>query len=108
MTYNPTVLECITTTYVDPENTPHTAAFTQGEFLQRGGDTLWLGAPVNYGVIVAHGASLTNLGTPVSGSGILATVTFKVIAEGALNIHLTDVILMAPDGVTEIPVYVAT
>jgi PKD repeat protein len=108
MTFNPAVLECVTTTYTDPENATRVAAFTQGEFLQRGGDTLWIGAPVDNGIIIAHGNSLYSFGTPVSGSGTLATATFKVIGEGALNIHLTNVILLAPDGVTEIPVYVAT
>jgi PKD repeat protein len=111
MTFNPTVLECMTTTYVF-NGTSVPTAFAEGEFLKRGGTTMGYIGTVDNGVITIHGFSLYgDNAVPVSGSGVLATVTFKVIGEGALNIHLTDVILTNIDESgtpIDIPVYVAT
>jgi len=115
MTFNPAVLECITTSA--PNNTQGGAATTalvEGEFLKRGGATAWYTNLLdnNAGVIAFHGCTLQgDDAVSVSGSGVLATVTFRVIGEGALNIHLTDVILtkLDPSGTPiDIPVYVAT
>jgi PKD repeat protein len=109
MTFNATVLKCDET--VAPSNSAKngTTAFTEGSFLQKSGDTLWFPAAVSEdGVIPYQGCTLLGAATQgVSGSGVLAMVKFTVIGEGPLNIHLTDVLLLNPEG-TEIPVNVAT
>jgi PKD repeat protein len=110
MTFNPSVLQCITMPdppNVAPNATSPTTAFTEGEFLKEGGSTMWIPNWVTNGTIAASGCSLWNFATPQSGSGTLATVTFKVIGEGNLDIHLVDVILVDPYG-NDIPVNVAT
>jgi PKD repeat protein len=110
MTFNSSVLQCITTTA--PNNTVTNAtqtAFIEGSFLKSGGNTWWLTGPLdnNAGTIGAYGCSLYGSKPGVTGSGVLFTINFKVIGEGPLSIHLTDVILISEDG-TEIPVYVTT
>lgn len=110
MTFNPAALECITTTAPSntvPNATTNSTAFTEGAFLQKSGDTMWLPATVENGVILAHACTLLGPATPASGSGVLATIKFTVKGEGVLNVHLTNVILIEADD-TEIPVYVAT
>jgi len=110
MTFNPTVLECITS--APPDNAagdPQYTVFIEDEFLRQGGDTMWFAGTMdnNIGTIGTHGVTLLNPAMPVSGSGILATVTFKVIGEGDPSLHLNSVILMN-GAYQEIPVYVAT
>jgi PKD repeat protein len=110
MTFNPSVLQCITMPNppnVAPNATSSTTAFTEGGFLKRGGSTIWIPNWVAGGTIVPCGCSLLNPATPQSGNGILATVTFKVIGKGNLDIHLIDVILIDLND-NEIPVNVAT
>jgi PKD repeat protein len=111
MTFNPVVLQCI------PANAPDnaqgdvtTTAFIEGDFLKNGGSTWWFPGTLSNdaGIITFHGCNLYGAATPVTGSGVLATVKFTVIGEGAFNIHLTDVTLIGQDAMTEIPVYVAT
>jgi len=109
MTFNPMVLQCIPASTPDnivPQNA--TSAFAEGEFLKRGGATMWIPGSLdnNAGIIVAHCSTLLFPATPVSGNGILATVTFKVIGEGTPSIHLTNVVLCGMD-LMDIPVYVA-
>jgi PKD repeat protein len=110
MTFNQSVLQCITApnpSNVAPKVTSPTTAFTEGDFLQSGGSTVWVPNWVTNGTITACGCSLLSPATPQSGSGVLATVTFKVIGKGNLDIHLVDVILVdLNDNV--IPVNVAT
>jgi PKD repeat protein len=109
MTFNSSVLEVVTEPA--PPNAPSTAtatALVEGDFLKQGGKTLWFPGTVGNGLIVPHGSTLVSPATPVSGSGVLATVTFRVIGEGALNIHLYGVVLIGPDLVTKIPVLVTT
>ncbi|HML01889.1 MAG TPA: PKD domain-containing protein [Candidatus Bathyarchaeia archaeon] len=112
MTFNPSVLQCVTTTAPDNTKTNVTeTAFVEGSFLKSGGDTWWLTGPLNNsaGTIGAYGCSLYGPNPGVNGSGVLFTVSFKVIGEGPLNIHLTDVILFSANGTdTEIPVYVVS
>jgi len=110
MTFNSSVLECITTSNpsnVAPKATSPTTPFSEGDFLKRGGNTVWIPNSVTDGTIGACGCSLLSPATAQSGNGILATVTFKVIGEGNLDIHLADVILVNPYN-NEIPVNVAT
>lgn len=110
MTFNPAVLQCVTEPAPAnaPPNATATTAFVEGPFLkQNGGFTLWFPGTVENGVILAHGDTLTIPAAPVSGSGVLATVTFKVIAQGSFGITLTNVMLIGPDGTTQLPVLVA-
>jgi PKD repeat protein len=110
MTFNSSVLQCITmpNPNVVPNVTSPTTAFTEGSFLQGGGSTMWIPNWVTNGTIVACGCSLLSPATPQSGSGTLATVTFKVIGDGKLaDIHLVDVILVDLSD-NEIPVNVVT
>jgi hypothetical protein len=110
MTFDPAVLQCITEPA--PSNNPTNATLTvlvEGDFLkQNGGTTIWFPGTVDNGVIMPHGDTLTSPAAPVSGSGVLGMVTFKVISQGAFDIHLTNVKLIGEDGVTQIPVFVAT
>jgi PKD repeat protein len=108
MTFDPTVLQLVPTNA--PGNTMPPGmqyyAFAEGDFLAQGGNTWWLPGTFdnNAGVIAAYGCTLLG-GTPVSGSGVLATVTFKVVGEGSFNIHLTNVFLLSGPN-AQIPVYV--
>lgn len=114
MTFNPDVLECMPTEVTkytwdgsDCQTYQGPSAFKEGPFLKRGGETFFV-APqsiyVEEGVIHFHGCCLFGESTtPVSGSGILAYITFKVIAPGASELHLTDVLLLDPS-MEEIPV----
>jgi PKD repeat protein len=111
MTFNPSVLQCISA--AAPENTKTnvtTTAFIEGDFLKSKGNTWWFAvAPDNNaGIINATACTFYSpQATSVTGSGVLATVRFTVIGEGPLNIHLTSVILLNLGGI-EIPVNVAT
>jgi PKD repeat protein len=110
MNFNPSVLQCVTT--AAPNNTMTNAtetAFVEGGFLKSGGSTWWFTGPLdnNAGTIGAYGCTLYGSNPGVNGSGVLFTITFNILREGPLNIHLTDVILISPND-TEIPVYVAT
>ncbi|MEM2103049.1 MAG: PKD domain-containing protein, partial [Candidatus Bathyarchaeia archaeon] len=85
MTFNPTVLECVPAT-VPEDQLPSggmLTAFVEGEFLKQGGPTMWFPGEFNnnMGTIVPHGCGLQGAETGISGSGVLATVTFKVIGE---------------------------
>lgn len=112
MNFNPAVLECITRPAppnIAPPNATATTVLVEGAFLrQNGGATIWFPGTVENGVIIPHGSTLTSPAAPASGSGVLATVTFKVIAQGNFGIHLTNVKLIGPDGATQLPVKVAT
>jgi PKD repeat protein len=111
MTFNPMVLECVPSTvpYDQLPSGGMLTAFVEGEFLKRGGPTMWFPGEFdnNLGTIVAHGCGLQGAETGISGSGVLATVTFKVIGEGDPSIYLNSVILMAKTN-DEIPVFVET
>lgn len=136
MTFNPAILRCIVTendnliaiemaryliqneSYQIPNDSLfNKTALREGEFLQRGGATMWMpdnmvdGPFSGSGKIMAHGCALIGEVPPISGSGILATAVFIVIGEGELNIHLADVLLIGPTGTPsweDIPVFVAT
>jgi PKD repeat protein len=110
ITFNQLVLQPITTP--NPSNAPpnvtcSNTAFTEGDFLKRGGSTVWIPNWVTNGTITPSGCSLLSPATPQSGNGTLATVTFKVIGEGNLDIHLVNVLLLEIN-TSEIPVNVAT
>jgi PKD repeat protein len=109
MTFNATVLKCDETAAPGNSAVNGTTAFTEGSFLGNSSDTLWFPAAINEdGVIPYQGCTLLGATTHgVSGRGVLALVKFTVIGEGPLNIRLTDVALLNPDG-TEIPIDVAT
>jgi PKD repeat protein len=109
MTFNPSVLQCINMSNPskDANVTSPTTAFVEGDFLKEGGATLWMPNGVTNGTITAGACSLVDNEQPVSGSGILATVTFQVIGIGNLEIHLVDVLLLDVNN-SEIPVNVAT
>ncbi len=110
MTFNSAVLRCIlqpTPSNVYPNATSPTSAFVEGDFLKQGGRTMWYPGTVGDGVISMYGDSLMGSTTPVAGNGTLATVTFQVIGNGPLDIHLTDVKISNIDGI-DIPVYAAT
>jgi PKD repeat protein len=109
MTFNSSVLQCINMS--NPSTvanvTSPTTAFVEGDFLKEGGATLWMPNWVTNGTITAGACSLVDNEQPVSGSGILATVTFQVMGIGNLDIHLVNVLLLNLNG-SEIPVNVAT
>ena len=110
MTFNPSVLQCITAPA--PGNTQNQmtqTAFVEGSFLKSGGNTWWLIGPLDNrdGIIGFYGCSLYGSNPGVTGNGVLFTINLKVIGEGDLNIHLTNVILQSANG-SEIPVNVAT
>ena len=81
LNFNPNLLEC--------------TGFDEGEFLKRGGLTLWAPGTINNtaGTIEAYGSTLTGEGVKADGSGRLAYATFKVKAPGVSDIHLRDVIV---------------
>ncbi|HVP26297.1 MAG TPA: cohesin domain-containing protein [Candidatus Bathyarchaeia archaeon] len=67
----------------------------EGPFLQSGGDpTLFLASPhaINGSLKEISDSILTN--SSVAGSGVLATVTFKVLSEGQSDIHLNETVLL--------------
>lgn len=111
MTFNPTAIQVVTT--AAPNNTKTDAtqtAFIEGNFLKNGGSTWWFTGLLdnNAGTIGYYGCSLYAPATSgVSGSGTLFSINFKVIGQGPLDIHLTNVSLRSIDG-TEIPVNVTT
>ena len=111
MTFNPLVIQAVTT--IAPNNTVTQAtqtAFVEGSFLKDNGNTWWLTGPLdnNAGTIGYYGCNLVgNTTTGVSGSGMLFSINFKVVSQGPLNIHLTNVSLRDIND-AEIPVYVAT
>jgi|GEM_PF-3592686 len=114
-TFNPDILECVTvsvTTYDEEGNIiTEISAFEEGPFLKQGGKTDFAVPWTIYsekGKILYHCCCLDSLETtvtPVSGSGILAYITFKVIGQGDSVLHLTDVMLLNPD-VLEIPILI--
>lgn len=113
MIFNPNVLECVTvhiTTYDEEGNIVlGKSAFKEGPFLKQGGRTIFVAPPTLYegtGVVIRHGCSLFPEDapiTPVSGSGILAYITFKIKGQGDSALRLTDVMLLNSDAL-EIPV----
>jgi len=66
----------------------------EGPFLKQGGSTYFAASLIEDYVIV--GACLTEIGS-VSGSGVLATITFKVMALGECNLNLFDIELFTLD-----------
>ena len=112
MTFNPEVLECATTEIFLPNisgnwTVKRTSAFTEGPFLKQGGQTLFVAPKEIYGangVIRPHGCCIFVNSTSVSSSGILASITFKIIAPGTSTLHVTDVMLL-DYGINKIPVF---
>ena len=85
MTFNPAVLEAI--------------SFVEGPLLKyEGRTTLWVPGTINNlaGEITYYGCTLTAGCTPVTGSGTLASVTFRVKDYGTSDLTLTDVKLIDP------------
>jgi hypothetical protein len=85
ITFDPTVLEAL--------------SFEKGPFLDHGGATSWLNAEINNteGVIYFGAECLNSGGTPVSGNGLLANITFYAKAAGTSTLNVTDLILIDPD-----------
>ncbi|MGD8505765.1 MAG: cohesin domain-containing protein [Candidatus Bathyarchaeota archaeon] len=78
MTFNPTVLNC--------------TGVTEGPFLEAAGTTWWMDPDIrNDKGYVLFGNSLFIPLPPegATGNGVLAKVTFKVLAEGATSIHFS-------------------
>lgn len=84
MSFNATVLQCI--------------SVEEGPFLATGGTTAWVPGEIRNteGTITPYSCELT-AGTPVNGTGILATVTFEVTGYGTSYLNLTDVKLLDSD-----------
>ena len=82
MTFNPAVLEAL--------------SFVEGPFLATGGTTLWVPGTINNlaGEITYYGCTLTAGSTPVTGSGTLASVTFRVKDYGTSALALASVRLI--------------
>lgn len=84
ITFNPLVLECVD--------------FYEGEFLRRGGVTLFLehykDVDNTLGIVYFRGCCLLGSVPGVSESGQLASVTFRSVGIGISDFHLTDVILL--------------
>ena len=79
----------------DPTVLNLTSGPTEGSFM--GGGTLFLASPTNYSAGFIHEISDTYLSnTNVNGSGVLATVTFKVLAASPSNIVLNETELLGP------------
>jgi len=80
MTFNASALRCL--------------SFEEGPFLKQGGTTSWTPGVIdnNAGIIYPHYCTLTG-SVPVSGNGVLGTITFKVIYYGNSTLHPTNVIL---------------
>jgi len=78
MTFNATVLECI--------------SYSEGEFLETGGKTTWFPGTIDNvaGMTANYGCCLSGTDR-ASGSGRLAYANFTVIAHGVSDIHLRDV-----------------
>ena len=102
MTFDPNVLECVTTEVLMPDENgnwvvPRISAFMEGPFLKQGGETLFVPPENIYngeGAIQSHGCCIFTTSIPVSGSGTLASITFKVIAPGTSTLHLTHLTLL--------------
>ncbi len=80
--FNASVLECL--------------SFEEGPFLEQGGDTVSVSGTIdneNGTIYPPYGYSLTESGG-VNGTGVLASVTFKVIGLGDSYINLTNVDLI--------------
>jgi hypothetical protein len=84
MTFNPSVIECL--------------SFEEGSFLKQGNTTLWQPGTIDNtnGIITYYGCTLTAGSTPVNGNGNLAIVKFRCKNAGNSALHLTDVILVDP------------
>jgi hypothetical protein len=111
MTFNPKVLECVTTEILLPDTSGNwekkrISAFTEGPFLKQGGQTLFVAPDKIYesdGVIRSHGCCIFVNSTSVSGSGTLASITFRILAPGASTLHITKMMLLDFD-LNKIPV----
>ena len=76
--FNASVLEC--------------TAYSEGDFLQAVGDTLWLPGTIDNTLGVISIYACTFMGSyKVSGSGQLANLTFRVKAPGVSDLHLRNV-----------------
>jgi len=81
--WDPTVLNC--------------TGFYEGEFLKRGGSTLWMEGSINNTLgrtDTPYGCTLQSGGNPVSGSGQLAYATFEIVGQGHSCIHLLDCVFV--------------
>jgi hypothetical protein len=72
--------------------------FYEGEFLKRGGSTLflkhWKDVNNTLGIVYFRGCCLLGPVSGVNGSGQLAYVTFRSIGTGVSDFHLTDIVLI--------------
>jgi len=93
LTFNASVLQCL--------------EVSEGSFLKSGGNTTWTPGVINntIGVISPFECSLLEGGTPVSGSGVLASILFTTINYGNSSLHPINVTLY-DSGMSVIPVNV--
>ncbi len=84
LVFDPTILEVVDANPTMPET-----QIAPGDFLQPGDDTI---NAVQNGLI-EYGVKQKRSGAPVSGSGVLAKITFKGKAAGTSNIAFIDVLL---------------
>jgi hypothetical protein len=69
----------------------------EGAFLKQGGSTFFVATPVdNAAGSLPEVSSTLMSASSVDGSGVLATVTFKVVGYGSTNINLVEVHLQGP------------
>ena len=74
----------------------------EGTFLNSSGSTLFLNASARSGYVPEISDTLLE-NTSTSGSGLLAIVTFKVLAAGQSDITLNETLLTHPTGQVQIP-----
>jgi len=93
LSFNANVLQCM--------------EVVEGPFLKSGGNTSWVPGDIDNvaGVITPFECSLLDGGTPVSGSGILASIIFKTVYYGNSTLHPINVTLYDSE-MNKIPVNV--
>jgi hypothetical protein len=110
LTFNPNALECLGFEKGDrpPDMKSDTAyIFNEGIIPGTQGMSLWIPPRIDNenGIVSIAACTLLSDASPVSGSGVLAKITFKVLSTGDWNIRLTNVILGNKLG-EEIPILV--
>lgn len=107
--FNPDALECLSFEKGkdNPLDMEGVIIYNEGLFLGTQGVTTWYQPRIDneIGSIYLAGGALIGDQEPVSGSGILAKATFKVLSLNNFNLKLRDVILCTKDA-SEIPVIV--
>ncbi|MEM0096733.1 MAG: PKD domain-containing protein, partial [Candidatus Bathyarchaeia archaeon] len=108
--FNPNALKCLAVEKgsSQPQETYNTTyVYSEGLFPGSEGLTLWFEPKIDNenGIISPMSCTLLGDSTPVSGSGVLAKITFEILSDQSYNLKLNNVILCMNNG-EEIPVIV--